>query len=49
MKGDWKKMVSEYRASGLSQGEFSRLRGDKQEFSGISGEEVRERFLVYPN
>ena len=27
MKGDWKKTVSEYRASGLSQGEFSRLRG----------------------
>ena len=23
--------------------------GDKQEFSGVSGEEVRERFLVYPN
>jgi hypothetical protein len=27
MKGDWKKTVSEYRASGMSQAEFSRLRG----------------------
>ena len=47
MKGDWKKTVSEYRASGMSQAEFSRLRGISK--SSLAYQVRRSERAKYPD